>query len=145
VRTELVKALLDSLNSYEDFDSIRFQEPREKWATLVETLGDMQAVEALPYFVDHLDWGGMWSDSHSAFPAYLAVVKLGPSSIPSLTASLKTSRRGVKILSTRALTQIGGPAAESALIDAYQTETDERVREVMYNSINSFSRGKGRE
>lgn len=144
MRQLVIDVLLQELESYTDFSQILLAEDREPWDNMVDILGELGAVEALPYLVQRLDWGMVYSDSHSGFRAYTAVVKLGKDAVPALSVSISDPSPRMRFFSARALLSIEGDEAIRVLRSALEVETDPDIRGVISDGLAALDRNEHR-
>lgn len=144
MRQLVIDVLLRELASYTDFSKIRLAEDRASWENMVDTIAELRAVEALPYLVQRLDWGLYYSDSHSGYRAFQAVVKLGKDAVPALSVSISDPSPRIRFFSARALLTIEGDEAIRALRSALEVETDPDIRGVISDGLAAIDRNEHR-
>lgn len=139
-RQLVIDLLLQELASYTNFSQIRLAEDRAPWEIMVDTIGELRALEALPYLIQRLDWGLYYSDSHSGYRAFQAVVKLGKDAVPALSVSISDPSPQIRFFSVRALLSIEGDEAIRVLRSALEVETDPDIRGVISDGLAALDR-----
>ncbi|HEY3457027.1 MAG TPA: HEAT repeat domain-containing protein [Bryobacteraceae bacterium] len=95
----------------------------------MDLLGNLKAAAATGVLTKHLtDVGGTVGFSDAHFPAIQALRKIGPPAIPGLSRALSDPDPSARRLAARALAEIGGDEARSALERALQSEADDEVK-----------------
>lgn len=104
-------------------ERLRDRDPAVRRAA-IGALGDLHAVEALEEVVGAIEAAGDWGN----LLAVIALVRMGPGSVPRIGALLRSSRSPAM---TKALLQVTGQlgaAADPALVRALTTHDDPEVR-----------------
>jgi HEAT repeat protein len=99
------------------------------WDDTAYLLGDLRAEEAIDALADRIDWNdGVAGSSLGHYPAAWALVEIGKPAIPRLTQTALASQN-VKSRenAVRALGEIGGAQARTALESIASVETDSAV------------------
>jgi HEAT repeat protein len=124
-RGEIVRRLVEVL------DEPRAQQVAysNAWYASAELLGNLKATEAIDALVRHLDYtNGIVGLSTAHIPAVRALIKIGKPTIPALSIALSDVSPSIRSLAARALGDIGGHEAVSALENAAKSERDDDVK-----------------
>jgi len=108
-----------------------------QWSTAASVLGELKAVEALDFLIDHSNLNdGEFSASMSHQPAIGAIIKMGSAAVPKLSDALKHNQnREIRLAVALCLSAIGGQEATEALKQALATESDKCVRRFVELSL----------
>jgi HEAT repeat protein len=91
-------------------------------------LGQVKAVEALDVLIACINCNdGMHGLSAYRFPAFRALIMIGPEAVPKLVKALSDSAASTRGRAASALGEIGGADAKKALEQALISERDEDV------------------
>jgi HEAT repeat protein len=119
------------------------------WYAAAEILGELRAEEAIDTLVKYIDFNdGVIGSSPNHFPALAALIKIGEPATPKLIEALSNSesvisawKASTRVKAARALGNIGGEEAKTALEQALLTETDETVILSIKSSLGAIRRG----
>jgi HEAT repeat protein len=100
----------------------------DAWSFAAELLGQVKAVEALDVLIACINCNdGMHGLSAYRFPAFRALIMIGPEAVPKLVKALSDSAASTRGRAASALGEIGGADAKKALEQALISERDEDV------------------
>lgn len=116
-RASVIRAVLGVL----DDPNARF----DTWAAAAQVLGELKATEAIDSLIRHLERNdGIVGFSSIHFPAFRAVLNIGPPAIPKLAKALSDGAPSIRQLAAQALGVIGGNEAKNALGQTLEVEKD---------------------
>lgn len=120
----------------------------QAWRLSVETLGTMNATEAIDPLVKRLEYNnGAFGLSLSWFPAAKSIVRIGTPAIPKLTEifSEEENNEVRRDLAVHSLYEIGGDEAKISLQNILKKEINEERKEEIYRLLANWSDEKGKE
>lgn len=139
-REFIIYQLLKNVD-FHDFETIKKdRETRLIWESSTDILGDLEAEEAIKYFIQCLDCGYAFSNSNREYRASFAILKLKEKAVPSLILALRNGRIEIRETSVTALTWIGGHLAKQALESALKTEKDEQILKSIEYGLRGLNR-----
>jgi HEAT repeat protein len=135
-KVEIINSLVKTLNK----PNLNFELDQSSyflWRGAAPLLGKLQASEAIPIFIEHLDLNdGIFSASMMHQPAIVGLITMGPSAIPQLRiALLSSSNPNIRIAAAFCLTSMGGDSAMMALRKALRSEQNRCVSRFVDLSI----------
>jgi len=100
----------------------------DAWSFAAELLGQVKAVEALDVLIACINCNnGLHGLSSYRYPAFRALIMIGPEAVPKLIEALSKSDASTRSRAAAALGEIGGADAKKALEQALNSERDEDV------------------
>lgn len=128
-RTMVVQELIVAMNQ----PHLNFQRDPASfllWSNGSAILGELKAVEALDFLIEHSDLSdGHFSASMSHQPAIAGITAMGNAAVPKLADALKLNpRREIRLNAVLCLNEIGGQEATKALKQALPNESDQCVK-----------------
>jgi hypothetical protein len=110
------------------------------WHYGTALLVELEAVEALDLFIDHIEMHDGTPFPLNHHPTLVGLIELGEIAIPRLQKALEnTEDNERKRYAVFAIAQIGGRSARRALTRALSTEKDECVITFIKSSLDAFA------
>jgi hypothetical protein len=139
-RQRLIQRLLESVKKQKELDgtTIVLGSTMPYWKSVTRVFAELRSSEALDVLIACIACGNGYSGSFNEQPSMDALIKLGDTAIPKLSAALLKERSPYKrIQLVLCLSNIGGPRATRALKRALRSETD---KDVIWNIKNTLAR-----
>lgn len=103
-------------------------------------LGELGAVESVPYLIEHTNWGVTYTESLSHFYAYRAIIDIDKAAVPDLRQALTLEPDDYRRqLVARALVSIEGCDAIPSLEVALDAERNAENREILVHMIDGLN------
>jgi HEAT repeat protein len=123
----------------------------EPWLNAVWLPGKLKATEALPALQQAMSRPPFPAESYTSAGAAMrlandivakALSEIGDPAIPATRELLGSPDQAMRMRAVLILTNIGTPAARKALQDRLSKESEQRVRDMMQNHLQSWPNGK---
>jgi HEAT repeat protein len=127
-RQQIVNELIKLMEGSEPKLRITSQAHYDAWSFAAELLGELKATEALDVLIACISCNnGIHGLSAYRFPAFRALITIGPEAVPRLISALSDSNASTRSRAALALGEIGGTDATKALENALVSERNQDV------------------